>query len=424
MASRFRYDYRMKRSRDNLVLGVVFLLIFILESMFFREETSASVRGAIAFAISFLYAFFICKVRIINKRVLHMLMIMLFVRCLNWVFYGINTEYDIYNIVIWTIAALFVSSISFEKFSKAYIKVLSSIGLVSSILFVVRIVYPRLLSYLPVYRGWHGDGVFTNAILGICDLSSNNVRNYGVFYEPGLHGIFQCIALYILLFREEKINLFYLICISLGILTSLSTNGLISAFFLVIAYIFDSNVINIRQKKNILRCLVTGIILLIIYLYKNPHAFSYLFGKFSEMRISSVHSMNSTDVGSGYERLRSVVYSAQILVLNPLFGCGWQAFIEKFNNIISTFTPLNWLCLYGWPVGIMLNYYYVRYEIKCKRNPWSKTLLILFMFTLIMTQNLYNDVIIIIFILYNVNSSNLSKNYKMEGIQHYGEKIY
>ena len=95
MVSGFVYENRKKTSRDNLVLGVVILLIFLLESMFFREETSVSVRGSIALGVLLLYAFLVCKVRIVNKRVLYMLLTMLLVRCLNWIFYGITTEFDI-----------------------------------------------------------------------------------------------------------------------------------------------------------------------------------------------------------------------------------------------------------------------------------------------------------------------------------------
>lgn len=403
MSSRFMYGCRIKKSRDFIVLCMVFLLIFLLESMYFKEETSASVRGSISLGVITLYFFMVHKERI-NRNVLFALFILLSVRCLNWIFYGINFEFDIYNIVMWIIAALLITSMSFEQFSKAYIKVLSTVGIVSSILFAIRLIRPNLLYYLPTYSGWHETSIFANAILGICDLSSNNLRNFGVFYEPGLHGIFQCIALYFLLFREKKIKILYLVCISLGIFSSLSTNGIISAFILVLAYVFNNKTISRKQKQNILLCLFASIVFLIIYLCRNPQAFSFLIDKFSEISVSGTRFINSTDTGSGYERVRSVVYSASLLFVNPLFGCGWPVFLDKFKNIIATFTPFNWLCIYGWPVGLLLNYYLIKYELKNKRNIISKILLIIFQITLIVTQNLYNDIIIIILILYNVKN--------------------
>lgn len=72
--------------------------------------------------------------------------------------------------------------------------------------------------------------------LGQIDLN----RNSGFYWEPGTHGGFLCLALFINLFwRKEKLNSKFNLLFIFTILTTLSTTTYLALFFVVVAYLKD-----------------------------------------------------------------------------------------------------------------------------------------------------------------------------------------
>jgi hypothetical protein len=65
-------------------------------------------------------------------------------------------------------------------------------------------------------------------------------RNSGFYWEPGTHGGFLCLALFLNLFhRKEKLTSKYNILFMVTILTTLSTTTYLALFFILIAYLRD-----------------------------------------------------------------------------------------------------------------------------------------------------------------------------------------
>ena len=407
-----KFKISKKLESGTIECLILFMCLYVLESMFFREETSASFRIFFSLILTFMMTIISRKKFTINKKLLLFLAAYIVTQVLSWAIHGFDVTYDIYNMLILLLVVLLVSRIEKITYIKCYVDFIYFIAIISTILWGLRIIAPGILSILPVFSGWHGTSDFRFAVLGIVDISSMNVRNFGTFYEPGLFGIYLNIALYFLLFEDNvtfKNRNRKMFVIIAGVLSTLSTSAFISIVLLLIAILFNkpqsgnSVLKNIRKtKRYILFISLLGLAFISFYFFNNHRAYLFLISKFNE--ISWGMSLDNTTMGSGYERYRSFIYALQLMVYDPIFGCGVSIFKEKFDGIIGTFTPLNWMCLYGFFLGSFINYAYLKNSFIFKNNIKGTIVLALFWMSLVVSQNLYNDFIILMLISYNIIS--------------------
>lgn len=156
-------------------------------------------------------------------------------------------------------------------------------------------------------------------------------RNYGIFYEPGVYQVLLNSALYLLLFRndelllKEKSNQKNLILILIAIATAGSTTGYISMIILLVGFLIKKHNTHTKLKKYE-RQLILIVLLMICFI-----AFDYIRnGSNSFFSMYVIEKLNETNITtgnfnydtSGGARLFIIDQAMDALRTNPLFGVG------------------------------------------------------------------------------------------------------
>ena len=288
-----------------------------------------------------------------------------------------------------------INVIEYEVYIKAYVDIMAFLGIISSIIFIVYQLLPQIFSIFPNYV-WHNGILFKNCFLCVVQVNSQFRRNFGVFNEPGVYGVFLIFALYFALFKM-KTDIKKITALLITLATTLSTNGYICILGMIIAFIFNNQNITSKAKKRILRIIILVIAGVILFLHININAYIFLTDKL----------LTSSEAGSGYERWRSVIYATKIFMENPIFGVGYVGWLQMFKKMISTATPINWLALYGILYGIIMNVFYLKNAIVYSKNgkiKFAVTIIIGIVFIgNIITQNMVADLNVLILILYQTS---------------------
>ena len=393
------------RIKVNWTTVLVSSILFINYSMMCMELVSATVRAATTIAVSAVILFIIARrrnngfsIRVVKKIYILALILttLIVVSCLV---NGFNIQYDFYTIFLIFISAFFASEIERESFYESYVSSMCFFSFFGTAIYLLYRFFPVLFSFFPKHI-WHGSIEFKNCILCVVQTNSQFIRNYGVFYEPGMFSFFLIIAIYFALFKTNP-NFKKIAVLVVALLSALSTNGYICAALLFLAFFFVKTQFSRKIKRRILILLVGLVVFVIIFFAINPTAFSFLVDKFSEINMSGEVSMRET--GSGYERWRSVILALEAIWINPIFGVaanGWQTL---FSNVIGTATPLNWFGMYGLLYGLIMNFFYLKSAVIStggnSRYIISAIGMIVFILNC-MSQNVSNCIIVLMLIFY------------------------
>ena len=395
-------NYDGKLSYAETVL-LFFGFIYFNQSIMFRELFSATQRIIFSLALFFtiiLRSILFHKVTFKkNGNTITICLTLLICIALSCIANGFNLTFDLYTTLLLILCFFLVSVTKFEYFVDAYISIMSFLGITSVFLFILYIIMPGLFDIFPSYV-WHGGIYVKNAFLCVVSTSSQNKRNFGIFVEPGNYALYLNIAMYMIFFLKKNLDIKKATCLLVTIGTTLSTNGYITCGLLIFAYLLKIEKFNKKEKKRMIYIIFFFVAAIYFLLKTNPSMQNFLLGKFDEINVKGTIDSNKT--GSGYERWRSVVYAWETFLSSPIFGVaatGWQ---KKFENIIGTATPLNWLGLYGLAYGSILNFLYIKaFSIpKEEKLTLPKIIVLIAMYFNILSQNVSTDIIIFMIVLY------------------------
>ncbi|MGJ8539705.1 hypothetical protein [Heyndrickxia coagulans] len=389
-----------KSNSNTIDFILIFAIIYIQYSLWFLEYSAAlrilltlSLIGILLISHNFsLY---------INKKRLIILTLSLFLILLSCLINEVNIQIDGWNIAIWLCAFIITSIIKSNIFYETYSKTISILALFGVIIFCLSLFLPSIFLNFPVLnkQSWTGDTVVNNAFFCNVSLFSNYKRNFGIFYEPGLFAFHLNFALFLELFLLEKRNIKRITVLLIALLTTLSTSGFITTFFFLLSFFMNNH--NKFDKKiiNKLKGISSLLIFIAIFTFiSHKSIWIFLTNKLMEL------NDNATS-GSGFERFRALKLSVEAFSKNPLLGTGGTGWLNLFNGYIATFTPMNWFALYGILYGLLCFVLFFKI-IFVKNNKFVSSLLqFCGLLTLIASQNVSNYLIVIIFILYNINTN-------------------
>lgn len=402
---RFQLDYKCS-------CLLMFLILYVNESIMFREMYSATFRG-IATMVCLLFVCFYsalcgnnlvkCKLTM-NKQLFAVFMLIICCMAMSIFWNGINLTFDLYELCLIVVALIIVCIMDREIFYRAFVQIMSFLALASVILFLGYHLLPIMFfEIFPNYL-WHSGILVKNCYFAVLQVSAQNYRNFGIFYEPGHYAVFLVWALVIAMFKRT-VNVKQVIILFIALITTLSTGGYISAIMLIATFIFLNSSISVRTKRRIgfyMMVLVGGVT---IFFISNPSKLEFLLSKIFEASINT--SFNSTDRGSGYERWRSAVYALEAFLEEPFLGIGQTGWQKKFHSIIGTATPLNWYGLRGFVYGTCMNYFYLknaRIEDENGQTQWALSLVLaVIMLWNIFSQNMAIDLFIFVFIFFQAD---------------------
>ena len=150
------------------------------------------------------------------------------------------------KIILLFIGALVANSISFECFRDNYIKVITLICGFSLITFFISLLFDCSTIFPMIENTKHTQMVFMG--LSNVNVSANEPRNYGPFWEPGVFSIYLTFAILFLLIKEKKITK-QVIFLIIGVVTTFSTAGYVTLIVLISYYLVGNSYGKKEKRK-------------------------------------------------------------------------------------------------------------------------------------------------------------------------------
>lgn len=281
-----------------------------------------------------------------------MMTLLVFSTCINYS--RAELVYAIRFALILANSYLFTLCVDFKSISYYFRKIMFGLSVVSLAGFVVAFVakFP-FYNFLPTAININGVRYFNGIILFFGgNAPTVLVRNFGIFWEPGIYGSFLLIAMFLQVIADKnRVNWVRQIVFFLTLLTTFSTASLILSPFVFLAYW-------LRNRKKLFgqTSIVVTVTMLVIVILTNldtikpylAETFPSIFGKL----------VNAT--GSGDTRLYSPLANWDLLKDNRFIGLGFNKadvlYITAITKYVSygaqTSTSFYLMTVLG-PLGII-----------------------------------------------------------------------
>lgn len=299
--------------------------------------------------ILILYGIIKCRAsRNLIQKSLSVFFILVLFFFINALFTGFHLGF-LYNIALFLLALTYAWNVNAKSFVNAYRLILFILALFSLVVHVVVFFNPGVIDLFP--QQYNTEGLSFHCAYLTMIFDSIQIRNFGLFREPGVYMIYLNFALFIELFSEKPSYLRALIYL-LASLTTISTAGIATSAVIVTTSLLFS------RKFKVLLFLLPVSWLIYYLIIQMPELYDMLFYKIENQTYSS------------YARIASFVVPFDIIYLYPL-GAGPEAYNNLFPILSnarysvqvdprdSTNTILKFLAVYGPLVfGFMLYYLY------------------------------------------------------------------
>lgn len=239
--------------------------------------------------------------------------------------------------------------------------------------------------------------------------ATNDPRNVGVFTEPGLYQIVLNAAIFILLFKEEKVffqketnKRICLATLSITLFTTLSTTGLIGFSGMFMCYLFFKR--DNKQGENNKKIILFILIVILFIAWFNFGDF--LYGAIFTKLFNSTGTFDMR-VGTGKSRIVSMGADLTIANMYPL-GAGFNKYSALWRSMLSETIPdtsscvglTKHLAVFGYPFILLILGYYIHNLLKNNKHFVQKiALLIIFLTTVFSQPELYFPIYLVLFLI-------------------------
>jgi hypothetical protein len=320
--------------RNRVLYITVFILIYATQETLLFGDTSNHTFINIAQLSNFIIIL-LCLIAPKNldlrdKRI--RLAMPLFLLVCMWITYVINIRHESishYILKSGILLGAYMVTITFDadEFFRAFEKIFYFFAVFALLTYFVAYLLPGLLNKLPIatnsmyvpYYSFIFSNLGTNTYLG-----SSFYRLQGVFREPGVYSIYLCIVLFLLLFRNDKINIKYVLICLLSTILTFSTTGYVSVAILFFAFFMEKVD---RKKVKFKRILF---ILFAIVLFYGLFYTNLLGG--DGIIFSKLSKGNDTYI-SGIARFASFYVNIYVFLHNPIFGYGVYALNDVYRDL-------------------------------------------------------------------------------------------
>ena len=271
--------------------------------------------------ISLIYML-IGNVKISKRNIIIFLILLIFIS-MNMLYHQDISNGNVYKILLLLYGIVLCSFMDFSIFRTAYVEIMTVVCSFSLLLYILSF-FISFSDYFPVITNIVGIKVafvwLSNVHINITD---SIIRNYGPFWEPGVFAIYLCIAIIFALKDEQTRIPVYVYIFVCGIITTLSTTGII-----LLALILSTNLLASRgnQRKH---CCVGKIGILFIFIccgmlfLFNSNIYEMIFAKLSP---------ESWKFSSTLTRLYSAYANIIIFLDNLVLGCGINNYTAALSH--------------------------------------------------------------------------------------------
>ena len=310
----------IKYNKQNFIVGLFLLAILLFSEDTLTFGTNANAVSLLKYVIYIILFSILCSRISFNLAIRKNTLCLLIILCSIFLTSLINLDFTggyVYQFFIVTLAFLIVKNSNLDNYIFIYSKILFLLCCISLLVFIVATNFSWLLGYFPVHENI-GGVQFTNLYVACVFKGVGEVRNTGIFREPGVYIIYILLGVIFELFYFTKPRIKYLVLFSITLLTTYSTAGILVFMLVVAAYLISTNNRSRGEKVTI----VLAFFSLMIYVYINDSIASNIFDKMSR---------DSSSYRSTLARIASIVVNFEIFLENPLFGLGLTDCAELFG---------------------------------------------------------------------------------------------
>lgn len=376
-------EHKNSVNNSSIVLYSIFFIVIFISDDTFNFGTNGDFTY---FIFKYLVYFFLTLYLLMNsnlrfltvltKSSLVFYMVVLSVLLTAFFNFDLSGGY-VYQIWLFLLGFLIVNFFTPKQFVDVYIKYIYFLSVVSLIVFVIANISTDVFSIFPVQTNT-ADAIVYN--LGVCMVSANheNIRNMGIFREPGVYMIYLNLAIIFELFFKSEINKRNVFVFIITIFTTLSTAAFIALGTIFIAFLFTKSKTRASVKSK--RFIIAMALIALGVVVLSGELYSMVFDKIGKDNIAD---------GSSLARGISVLANFNIFLDNFIFGVGIKDYPGSFGkytleltgffmdvgNNTNTITTV--LAVYGIFLGCFFIYMLISFAKKASNSILVRNLIFL-----------------------------------------------
>ena len=257
-------------------------------------------------------------------------------------------------LVYYTLVLVFINCFDLSEFIEAYCEIICFLAAVSLVMYFLATFAPWVLTPLPAVSNSLG----RTARSVFFALSPFDMRNMGLFWEPGAFQTYLNLAILFEIFCFHFQNKKRVAILIVTLITTFSSAGFITVIFLAFTIVINQMVEqNLRKDLGFLLCIaMVAVIAVWYYINYVDSALGYvLFGKLLR------YAQDGNAASSTGVRVESIIRPFQIFSsrLQYFFiGMGPTKLVETFRNnyghAMTTCTIANWFAEHGIFFGLLM----------------------------------------------------------------------
>lgn len=285
------------------------------------------------------------------------------------------------------IGVFFSFFVCWKTAAKYYVLIMTAVGIYSvAATYLLRMLPDRGLMHVPVFYNSIGH-MFHNFGFAIVSDEYVKMRNFGIFREPGVYQYFVLLALYLnnyaVIWKKERTMWMVNGLLSLTMLSTLATGGIVELGLLAIAVFFHKK---LYKSKKAWICigilvLVAGIAMAVI-VAEQGDLYWTIYGSFV--------SKFEPGADSSSDRVDTIVENTKFFLSSPLVGGRITAVFDTVPNNTSSSTLM--FAIFGILGGLLHAVSWVALVWDGRRSVFGNVYLLVILFMAFNTQNLIANV--------------------------------
>lgn len=384
------------KQKDILLAVCVYLLLFFSFSYYSKNVVRELVNTALSALVVFIvYVFYNRKLKIEGNTILFVIPLVI-LGLLSSFLAGDGITMVVSPMINLVLAVFLVSSVSFERFRKAYINVVSVVCVLSIIAEFLYFVCPSVLTIFPLLKNTSGNYVRNLWVIVAPDFGVYRLQGFA--WEPGVFQFIINVAIFFLLSTNmwNKKNKVIMVVLVISLLLTLSTTG-----YLVGGFVFFLFGLRKYEEKKIsfaglfkvlgLACVLIGLAMFFIALLPNTiGGASFGFSKILEFFKGS---SSADHIDSASVRYDSIYYPFVAFLNSPIFGIGYtglKGLSVYMHHDMTTCTPINYFAIYGFFYGAIVFVLIYRLCARLTAQPFKRVLFFLGFLVAISSEQFVN----------------------------------
>ena len=214
-----------------------------------------------------------------------------------------------------------IKKVGFASFITYFINIIFWLSIISIITFVLNCLFIGCFKYLPEVYNTSNVRFYSGGLFNIIGFDSlHYMRNYSIFREPGVFGVYVTIAVLYELILKKKISILKIIIFVIALLSTLSVTIFLSTIVIFVIYLI------IGAKKINKKIYFTSLFFVFVMMF-----FLIVLNKMNIFSSINLHekiiSMNT--------RITSTIVNIKIWLTSPVFGVGVGNYLQKYLSSVG-----------------------------------------------------------------------------------------